>query len=105
MKTATNIALSCVAGLLTCACVMNSNQTAPTDTLTNTSANSPAAAMPQKFNQVTPLVFKDPRPAECKPTLLVDGVARGECVATIINTNTFNPPTHPPRPCHKNSTK
>jgi hypothetical protein len=91
MKTATNIALSCVAGLLTCACVMNSNQTTPTDTLTNTSANSPAAAMPQKAGQATPLVFQDPRPTECKPTLLVDGVARGECVATIINTNTFNP--------------
>jgi len=91
MKTATNIALSCVAGLLTCACVMNSNQTAPTDTLTNTSANPPAAAMPQKAGQATPLVFQDPRPTECKPTLLVDGVARGECVATIINTNTFNP--------------
>ena len=91
MKIATNIVLSCVAGLLTCACVMNSNQTAPTDTLTNTSANSPAAAMPQKVGQATPLVFQDPRPAECKPTLLVDGVARGECVATIINTNTFNP--------------
>ncbi len=91
MKTATNIALSCVAGLLACACVMNSNQTAPTDTLTNTSANSPAAAMPQKAGQATPLVFKDPRPAECKPTKLINGVARGECVATIINTNTFNP--------------
>ena len=56
MKTATNIALSCVAGLLACACVMNSNQTAPTDTLTNTSANSPAAAMPQKAGQATPLM-------------------------------------------------
>ena len=91
MKTAANIALSCVAGLLTSACVMNSNQTAPTVTLTNTSANSPAAAMPQKSGQAMPLVFQDPRPTECKPTKLIDGVARGECVATIINTNTFNP--------------
>ncbi len=91
MKIMTNIALSSVAAFLACACVMNSNQTAPTDTLTNTPANSPAAAMPQKAGQPAPLIFIDPRPAECKPTMLVDGVARGECEVSIIDTSVFSP--------------
>ena len=95
MKIITHIAVSSAAALLACACVMNSNQASlnnlNSNSNTNPTNNAPAAAMPQKAGQATPLVFKDPRPAECKPTKLINGVARGECVATIINTNTFNP--------------
>jgi hypothetical protein len=95
MKIITNIALTSAATLLACACVMNSHEASLNNSNSNSNTNptntAPAAAMPQKAGQATPLVFQDPRPAECKPTLLVDGVARGECVATIINTNTFNP--------------
>ena len=95
MKIIITITLTSAATLLACACVMNSHEASLNNSNSNLNTNptntAPAAAMPQKAGQATPLVFKDPRPAECKPTLLVDGVARGECVATIINTNTFNP--------------